>query len=852
MWKFPRPETWQAFEQILADWVGFELNDANADRYGRSGQTQHGIDILARNRRNAQRQDDLELWGIQAKRYEDPPTVVEAQKVLDDSLGHFDGLDVFVLATTSERDTALQDWAINADSKNQAGRRVRVEVWFWDSLCERMIQHPWFREKYLAKFNSKAATLTIPKATLDIDLSIGDDGIDVALRQDGVTLAEAPGRRFKNRLAAVQWELREARRALSEHSPHRDPTSEAAKAAAEVPPLVAELGELLSEALLPDEIAKPLADEIRAAQQAGLSVDLVIETKDEVLHDLPLEALTLRGGECGPLALTSGVSLIRRAGRAIDSPRDLIPGPLRILVVIGSPEEHNARGELLDYERELQTILAIEESLPNRKVFVEILDDGSLESIRTELRRWRYHVIHVSCHATRGLLILEDEKGAEVRVSAEEFLKALREGNQVPPMVVLAGCQTGLPSTEDTERRDDAEGGGPQRILPGLAQALCQGGIPYVVAMQESVSDRYATQLAGSLYRNLADSELALPSTALARARRDLEVARRKLAEGDPGKLVPEWITPSFYMAGAESALLDPIAAFESPPERPKAVFAEGVCVRAVGEFVGRRQELRQLKARLSDPKTPITVLHGVGGIGKSSLAAEVFQRLGHDGRWVASVAGQVTAQQVLTVIADALWRRQFKAEGKESTRLTHLSSALKSEQVPVGQRLGLLFQEVLPNYPLLLLLDNFEDNLEQSDGAWRLPAEATELEALMQHWVAHAGRGHVLITSRYRFGIEGADMSSSWFGLGPLTPDEARKLMTRLTALHDERLDVPLEQRPHGAVIGAIGDERLRTAPRRAAFVGHRRNLVVTSCVFAPLSALASGSPCPQRRKRR
>ena len=39
------------------------------------------------------------------------------------------------------------------------------------------------------------------------------------------------------------------------------------------------------------------------------------------------------------------------------APAVAIPGPLRIVVAIGSPEAQNARGELLDMEAELHRIL---------------------------------------------------------------------------------------------------------------------------------------------------------------------------------------------------------------------------------------------------------------------------------------------------------------------------------------------------------------------------------------------------------------------------------------------------------------------------------------------------------------
>ena len=53
-----------------------------------------------------------------------------------------------------------------------------------------------------------------------------------------------------------------------------------------------------------------------------------------------------------------------------------------------------------------------------------------------------------------------------------------------------------------------------------------------------------------------------------------------------------------------------------------------GLLSRAPGEFVGRRGEQRTLPPVLVDPHTePGMVLHGIGGIGKTTLAAELIRR---------------------------------------------------------------------------------------------------------------------------------------------------------------------------------------------------------------------------------
>ncbi len=149
VWTYPIPKTWELFEELIADWAASALADTSAARYGRSGQRQHGIDVLARNRR-IDAGGDAEVWGIQARRYESKaPTASEANIALQAAAAHF-RLDVFIFATTSPVDTSLQDWAVDAESSlRAAGQPIRVEVWFWAALAERLFPYPWFLEKYV-------------------------------------------------------------------------------------------------------------------------------------------------------------------------------------------------------------------------------------------------------------------------------------------------------------------------------------------------------------------------------------------------------------------------------------------------------------------------------------------------------------------------------------------------------------------------------------------------------------------------------------------------------------------------------------------------------------------------------
>jgi tetratricopeptide (TPR) repeat protein len=194
MWKYPRPHTWQLFEQILADWVQNALGDSAADRYGRTGQRQDGIDILARNWRDVRTGLAPEIWAIQAKDYgTSAPSPGEVHDELAKALAHHPRPDVFVLATTAERDARLQDWAIVA---SESAHPTRVEVWFWDGLIERCLKEAWFREKYLPSLWSNRIPHQLPSPPADFtgrDADIADVFNCVGDGANTVVLSGMPG-----------------------------------------------------------------------------------------------------------------------------------------------------------------------------------------------------------------------------------------------------------------------------------------------------------------------------------------------------------------------------------------------------------------------------------------------------------------------------------------------------------------------------------------------------------------------------------------------------------------------------------------------------------------------------------
>ena len=168
-------------------------------------------------------------------------------------------------------------------------------------------------------------------------------------------------------------------------------------------------------------------------------------------------------------------------------------------------------GPVLDLEKELQLILAsVEDTRRHAGAYVRILNEGNLESITQALEEERFHVLHVSCHAGPGVLLLEAADGSIDAVTPGRLAAAIPHGRGVP-LVVLSGCSTALDIQAERSSRRQA-GLADQTELSGLARGLSAAGVPAVLAMTATVTDRYATALASVLYRQLALREAPKPS----------------------------------------------------------------------------------------------------------------------------------------------------------------------------------------------------------------------------------------------------------------------------------------------------------------------------------------------------
>jgi hypothetical protein len=195
-----------------------------------------------------------------------------------------------------------------------------------------------------------------------------------------------------------------------------------------------------------------------------------------------------------------------------------------------------------------------------------------------------------------------------------------------------------------------------------------------------------------------------------------------------------------------------------------------------------RSAERRRWAADLTGPALAGLVLHGAGGIGKSTLASQIVSRVNDlEPEWVIAVArGQVSVDAVLGAVAAALRRHPVVPQddsGAQSVR------AADRADLPWAHRLALLRELVLGQVPVLLVLDDFDDNVSPVSGGWTVRDPA--LAELIESWGSKSHRGRLLITCRHPFRLPGTSGPPLTFHhVGPLSRSSAFELAKSLPAL--------------------------------------------------------------------
>ena len=135
------PASWDKFEDLARSLFGAVYRNPLAQKNGRRGQPQHGVDVFV------ERVDKPGAWiGIQCKGkdqgYGSKATRVEFDAELEKAGNFRPALDQWIFATTAPNDEKLQEHAREVSSARVEQRKFPVNVLGWDSLRALIAQHP--------------------------------------------------------------------------------------------------------------------------------------------------------------------------------------------------------------------------------------------------------------------------------------------------------------------------------------------------------------------------------------------------------------------------------------------------------------------------------------------------------------------------------------------------------------------------------------------------------------------------------------------------------------------------------------------------------------------------------------
>jgi tetratricopeptide (TPR) repeat protein len=529
---------------------------------------------------------------------------------------------------------------------------------------------------------------------------------------------------------------------------------------------------------LPPAIVEAIDDVLKLATARGLQVTLRVRSSQSRVQAMPWEVLSIAGHR---LPVRSGILEIVRdipLEHAAPDPREGRPpelGPVArefgVLGFTADPLEDeiiqfgvgastDAHHHKLFWEKEQERLLlALEPQLRAGRGRLVLPDVGSQSALQEVLARDdRPTIVHFSCHGgthrsnghAEQVLFLEDEDGRREPTSASELLTWLkpRDSKPAPDLVVLSACYTasGLGGGAAACHRHSVTLPGAGDRAGSMAAALLNGGLPRVLGMQSSVSDAGATEFAASFYRAIAEGADLVRALAAGRS-----------ALGKKGQ-PHEWAVPVLLTRGSTGPLCampdDRDSTSAAPGGAKRAYLIDGVSYLG-SNYVGRRHFERRLHRAWAGGARFI-VIHGLGGIGKSTLAARFLERRELNGvRILVGPVGPATDQGLLERLDKRL-------------ALEAITGGDVTEQ---EEREFKALVEKLDEQSTIVLLDNFEDNQDKSGGVVQ-----PRLDDVLARLVAMTSQVTLVFTTRKALTLSSTGSEIYNLDLGELSPAEALK----------------------------------------------------------------------------
>ncbi|MEH1871539.1 tetratricopeptide repeat protein [Nostoc sp.] len=419
--------------------------------------------------------------------------------------------------------------------------------------------------------------------------------------------------------------------------------------------------------------------------------------------------------------------------------------PLRLLFMATSPED--PRVPPLGFEQEEANILQATKDQPLALIVEESGSVAELDNLVHSYEENYFDVFHLTGHGIiytkqdhRNLLptgkklpdntpcfITEDEVGNIQLTTVNDLARAFR--GRWPRVTFLSGCHTGQVPNKGT--------------VPSMAQALVKAGAGIVLGWARPVYDTTGIVAAQALYQALATG---------ATVEEAVKAAQQEMIDRE----CTDWHLLRMYRDTRPIAeLVTPLRGNKNrrdrltftPPEQEFLDENNQVKVASRFEFVGRRRPLQRCLKALQETSDQIGVfIAGMGGLGKSSLAARLCTRV--------QTQRDNFARVVLIGPLDEIGLLNKLSNKYE--RFADVPALLNEPKVSLKGRLQNFFEAIEKQHkqPLLLVLDDFEQNIpiaNVEDGSLRMTAEAYEiLRAICAALADNRAESRLIVTCRY------------------------------------------------------------------------------------------------------
>jgi len=326
---------------------------------------------------------------------------------------------------------------------------------------------------------------------------------------------------------------------------------------------VRDLGRMLFDTLLADNVRGLLVASRQRAAQEGSRLRLVLRVRPPELARLPWEFL-FDASEDDYICLNT--PLIRYPTVLQPQlPLQVVP-PLRILGMVARPGDQQALA-VDDEKRRLED--ALDELKRDGRVQLSWVAGQTWRDLQDVMHHGPWHIFHFIGHggfdasAGEGTLALVHDDGRTYALRASGLAMLLR-GHPSLRLVLLNACDTGRASALDP--------------FSSVAGALMRRGIPAVLAMQFEITDLAAVEFSRTFYGSIAHQQPV--DVSVTEARQAIQLAL-------PGTL--EWGTPVLYLRSPAGYIFD---LADAPAISADLSRTEGRAMAAKEEFDGQLEDL--------------------------------------------------------------------------------------------------------------------------------------------------------------------------------------------------------------------------------------------------------------------